>query len=159
MIPHILLLAATLSPAYASPLTPLSLTPIANLSSPYVGGGGDHEYYCTRLPQWTQPAAKQEDCEGALELFHYETMFDGGTRTSEFITPDARPRRHIRVEVTPRKYIYGKPSLEEIRSVVRRNSRLIPMGLLCPSIFNEPPGGIGSPCQANGADLNQPHAH
>lgn len=75
--------------------------------SPTVEGGGC-TWYCTSTRPWNDPSMQQDDCQGVLEYFYYETMTDGGRKPREIILPGARKTRHLKGETTPRKYTFSK---------------------------------------------------
>lgn len=69
---------------------------------------GNGWWYCTPIQPWNQPPMVQDDCQGVLEYFYYETMTDGGTKSMEFMSPGAAKTTHFKLQTTPRKYIFGK---------------------------------------------------
>lgn len=68
--------------------------------------GGDWKY-CIPIRRWNFPPTAQDDCQGVLVYLHYETMTDGGRKSREFISPGAKISRHIKGQMTPRKYTFG----------------------------------------------------
>lgn len=121
MIIYFLLLMKFLFPADAATIMPPSsisnIPTFVNLNSSNQPNpssnrstfvdGKDWKWYCTPIPRWNHPPMEQSDCQGVLEYFYYETMTDGGRKSMEFISPGAKKIRHIKGQMTPRKYTFG----------------------------------------------------
>lgn len=118
MIVHLLLLTASILHARTATASSISNIPsIFNLTSSdepslpsnRVSAEGDFwKCYCTPSQQWNQPPMQQDDCQGVLEYFYYETMTDGGRKPMEFMSPGAKKTRHMKGQTTPRKYTFGE---------------------------------------------------
>ena len=68
---------------------------------------GNPWWYCTKVDQWTLPKVDPHDCRGVLEYFFIETMYEGGNKRIEFLTPGAKKKTHSLGQWTPRKYTFG----------------------------------------------------
>ena len=125
MIPYLILLAGSLAVDSSAASIPPKLDLVSNASPTNLQAQSnistmEHDvwyWHCTTADRWIYPLLEPEDCEGVLDYFYYETMREGGSTRTEFLSPNAKRTSRGEWVKTPRKYTFGTVHLYIINIV------------------------------------------